>query len=137
MMTIPYGGKVMVIQPEGEWTQVIYDDAVGYVMSAYLVDEEPPAKPTTTPRPTQEPSQEKEPVYDPTLQDLQYSIPAQVLSSGGLNLRRYCSKEAEVLTVIPDQAYLRVLKEGKDWCQVIYEEETGYCMTQYLKLILW
>jgi len=148
LMTIPYGDRVMVIEQEGEWTKILYEDAVGYVMSKYLTDGEVAKKPQSTPKPTPKPTQKPTPkptqapskpqiVLDPTLEELEYSIPAQVTAQDGLNLRDYCSKDAKVLLEIPADAYVRVIQEGEEWCQVIYEEETGYCMTKYLKLILW
>lgn len=148
IMTLPVATKVTVIAQQGEWSQIIYEDSVGYVMSKYLsskllqkpensVTQKPADEPTATPKPTQKPTQKPQASLDPTLEKLENSIPAQVIAHDGLNLREYCSKDAKILLEIPGDAFVRVIQEGQEWCQVVYEEETGYCMTRYLKLILW
>ena len=40
-----------------------------------------------------------------------------------------------MLSEIPNGTCLLVTEENEDWCQVLYQEQSGYCKTEFLTLL--
>ena len=59
---------------------------------------------------------------------------AYVTASNGdsVNMRAAASKNAIILTKVPIGAMVDVITENDDWCQIIYNGNTGYMMTEFL-----
>ncbi len=145
LCTIPQYAQIEVYQKGGTWSKVGYMGETGYVMSSFLSFSNSISSPTAAPAQTQQPNQSSnqaplptstpEPAYtmDPTLQKLNTVALGKVKSGGSyLNLRAYCSENAQVLKEIPQDAYVVITKTGEEWCEVIYEDKIGYCLTKYL-----
>ena len=121
---IPYGTWVTVSARGQEWSAVSYGGQNGYVMSKFLsFGTVPPAvsQPTAIPAPTQAPvAYQGETAYVNT-------------TGGTLNLREGADGSARVLTVIPNGTQLPILSRGSVWCMTIYQGQTGYVMTSFLR----
>ncbi|MBQ4640137.1 MAG: SH3 domain-containing protein [Clostridia bacterium] len=147
LCTIPQYEQIAVLQKGAAWSKVTYNGETGYVMSRFLSfsnqvvpTQSPvqPSVPTQTPAATNAPVQTPAPqpsyTMDPTLQKLDMVLLAQVNSDGSyLNLRAYCSQDAQVLKQIQQSTYVVITKVGDEWCEVIHEDKLGYCLTKYLK----
>ncbi len=117
---IPNRTTVAVMERGAIWTTIVYNGAIGYVMTSFLTfvtaaTATPTAAVTPTP-PTIAPA--------PTIRRAQ-------VTGGKLNLRAQPSKSSAGITVIPDGAYISVLSEGATWSAVTYESYSGYVMTRY------
>ena len=55
------------------------------------------------------------------------------VTGGGLKIRQEASKEAAVLTLIPNNSRIAITEKGDVWSKAIYNQYTGYVMTKYLK----
>ena len=85
------------------------------------------AKATATPKPA---------AVTPTVPVSGASKYAQVTTAkGGLNLRKGAGTGYARTYIIPQNAYVTVLENGKTWCKVNYNGHVGYVMTTYLKMI--
>ncbi len=136
LVTIPFGSQIPVYQKGTVWSKVAYNGETGYVQSKYLVfgEQQPVATPTPKPEATQ--PEQNATYIDPTLKQLDEVILAKSNPDGNyLNLREYCSMESRVLCEIPKDTYMLITKIGDDWCQVIHEDKTGYCLEKYLEYI--
>ena len=54
---------------------------------------------------------------------------------GPLKLRTAAGGKGRVLSEIPNGTCLLVTEENEDWCQVLYQEQSGYCKTEFLTLL--
>ncbi len=122
LATIPYGDMAVVISRGSKWCAVIYNGTAGYVMTKYLTfgTAQSQPVPTASPQPTQVPM---------------YSTNTQAMvttPSSSLNLREAPDSQARVILEIPYGTWITVTARGTVWCQVRYNNVTGYVMTQYL-----
>lgn len=62
-------------------------------------------------------------------------IVAKVITEnkGPLKFRASAGKDSRVLDEIPNGMCLLVVQQEDDWCLVVYEEQEGYCKTEFLK----
>ena len=88
------------------WCKVTYGQATGYVRTQYLTFDEP----------VQQES------------DLRYVV----TPSGGLNLRETPSADARVMGIIPRGAQVTLKQQQDGWCQVAYDELSGWVREKYL-----
>lgn len=126
LMVLPAGTEVTVLMQGESWSVVRYGETTGYVMSRYLTD--------TAPTDNDEVSQQ--PVYDETMYQLSGWEATVVPTEGNVNLRAWCATDAPVRIAMPKGSVVRVVAFGNTWCQVVYGEVEGYCMTKYLSLRL-
>ena len=54
---------------------------------------------------------------------------------GPLKMRVSASEKGRVADEIPNGTCILVLQENTDWCQVSYQEKTGYCKTEFLIIL--
>ena len=106
LCTIPRDGQVTVLIRASAWCKVTYGQATGYVRTQYLTFDEP----------VQQES------------DLRYVV----TPSGGLNLRETPSADARVMGIIPRGAQVTLKQQQDGWCQVAYDELSGWVMEKYL-----
>ena len=52
-----------------------------------------------------------------------------------LKMRETANEKGRVLTEIPNGTCILVLQEDKIWCQVSYQDQPGYCRTEFLTLL--
>ncbi len=72
----------------------------------------------------------------PGLSEEQTGIVAKVTTEkGSLKLRAKADDKGRVLDDIPNGACVLVTEEGDIWCQVVYEDQIGYCKTAFLILL--
>lgn len=133
--TIPQNAQVSVYQKGTVWSKIDYQGSVGYVMSSFLSYTES-NNPSNSSKPVQSPNTSDN-YMDPTMVEMETVILGRVMSGGTfLNLRAYCSLDARVIDEMPQYMYVVITKAGDDWCEVIYEDKTGYCLTKYLEFDL-
>ena len=114
---IPQHEVVEVLERQGAWTRVRYQDQTGYVMTVFLSFVEVPY--SATPRPTENASG--------------LVMTAQVTTKkGSLNLRERAASGTKVLATIPQNAWVTVLSRGDKWSQVSYGKHTGYVKSEFL-----
>ena len=53
---------------------------------------------------------------------------------GGLRMRQEPVKTAPVLTLIPNGSRIAITENGKTWAKAVYNQYTGYVMTEFLKI---
>lgn len=132
--TIPQDEKVAVYQKGTVWSRIGYQDSIGYVMSSFLSFTDNSTNNNS--QPIQQPGTSGG-YMDPTLKEMDEVLLGRVMSGGTfLNLRAYCSLDAKVLAEMPQYMYVVITKAGNEWCEVIYEDKTGYCLTKYLEFDL-
>lgn len=127
---VPNGAALTVVARGSTWSQVVYQGALGFVMSQYLVFGSAAAAPVSTPTPTPTPK----PVSVPSGAALTGYV--NTSNGGSLNLRKTASDRAGVLGTIPNGAALTVTGKGDAWCAVIYNGMSGYVMTKFLYIPL-
>lgn len=54
---------------------------------------------------------------------------------GPLKMRESADTKGRVLTEIPNGTCILVLQEDEIWCQVSYQDQPGYCRTEFLTLL--
>lgn len=110
--TIPNYGIVQVLKKYGDWIHVNYEGTTGYVEGKYL----------------------KSGIVTP---DGTTIIKAKVTlsSSSSLNMRAKASTSANVVTAIPNGAFVNVVERGTTWYKIQYSGATGYCMGKYLTIV--
>lgn len=110
--TIPNYGIVQVLKKYGDWIHVNYEGTTGYVEGKYL----------------------KSGIVTP---DGTTTIKAKVTlsSSSSLNMRAKASTSANVVTAIPNGAFVNVVERGTTWYKIQYSGATGYCMGKYLTIV--
>ena len=66
----------------------------------------------------------------------QPGIVAKVTTKKGpLKMRESADTKGRVLTEIPNGTCILVLQEDEIWCQVSYQDQPGYCRTEFLTLL--
>lgn len=62
-----------------------------------------------------------------------------VLPSGAtgstVNMRRTPSRSSDIITKVPVGANVQVLGDSGQWCQITYNDKTGYMMSNYLEYV--
>lgn len=58
-----------------------------------------------------------------------------VTQKGSLNLRAKLGEKSKVVTTIPNGTCVLVTEEGAEWCEVAWNNRTGYCKTAFLVLL--
>ena len=128
-------GAIIDILTYGKtWCYARYQGSTGYVMTSYLYLGSGVNTTSTviaaTPTPTGSTA------ATPTVPVSGASKYAQVTTAkGGLNLRKGAGTGYARIYIIPQNAYVTVLENGKTWCKVNYNGHVGYVMTTYLKMI--
>jgi len=56
-------------------------------------------------------------------------------NKGPLKLRTEASQRSRVLTEIPNGTCILVAEEGGTWCRLVYQDQEGYCMTEFLTFL--
>ena len=122
-LTVIPNKTVLTIYDQGDtWCCTTYNGQVGWVLTSYLVFDEPTesgASTSTTSTTTA------------TVTGTTYA--ATVKTTGGtLTLRETESTSAKALAYIPNKTSLIVLEKGSKWCKTTYNNKTGYVLTSYL-----
>lgn len=127
-------GSIIDILTYGKtWCYARYQGSTGYVMTDYLYLGSGVNKSSTVTSATATP---KAAAATPTVPVSGASKYAQVTTAkGGLNLRKGAGTGYARIYIIPQNAYVTVLENGKTWCKVNYNGHVGYVMTNYLKMI--
>lgn len=138
LRTIPQNEPVEVLKKGAKWCAVRYLGATGYAMTRFL-SFTPPTPPPPSSAPVEKNSAEKEDLPAGAWKELKTAVLAQVISANvdKLNLRAENRKNARILFRVPGGEYLVVTAVGGDWCRVIYQEQTAYCMKKYLEYTLY
>lgn len=134
---IPNGTQVEVIESDGSWASVIYNDLSGYCSMEYLTpasqitgkqttaasvtSTEETTTTTTTTATTSPLSEENAGIY--------------VVSAGGsyLNMRSGAGMNFSIVSQIPDETKVTVTASNNEWAAVTWNGNTGYCAAAYLK----
>ena len=130
LLTIPQGETVPVLEKGTVWCTVTYGNKTGHVMTQFLAFAQPsstpkPAKAAATSAPA--PSASPAPAKADGKQYAQVKTP-----HGSLNLRKYANDRCKVLTTIPPEETVQIVKKNANWTKVSYRGKTGYVMTKFL-----
>ena len=112
---IPRGTQLTVIQHGIQWSEVVWQQKKGYVMSAYLQ-----IHPNT-----------------PDVPDRDESIPSGANAwvqtpGGGLNVREEPSASARVLGIAAQHSSVTILGLEEEWCRIRFQGSIGYVMKKFL-----
>ena len=113
---VPAGAVVRVIYDDGAWSQVEYQNVIGYLLSAQLRANGMVMQAGT----------------DAPQSGEQYALVS--LTASTLNMREAASMESPVMLEIPRGETVIVTEAGDEWCRVRYHGVTGFCVTHYLSL---
>ena len=114
--SIPVDSMVVVGKQEGDFSQIFFDERIGYVENIYLVSQTPEEKPAQNTNNTQNNTQNDKPTG-------KY---VKITSSTGLNLREQATTSSKVLSVIPSGTYVDLLEDSGGWLKVKYNGKSGY-----------
>ena len=115
---IPHGTQLTVTSSENGWYAVQYGSLSGYVASQYLRLDTQTSAPDTA----------------PGVDSVGTAV--VTLNSGTLNLRAEGHATARVIGSLPNGATVAVLDASGTWTRVMYNNQTGYVMSSYLKITL-
>ena len=142
--TIPRLAQVTVFTWGDTWSYTQYGASVGYAMTAYLVKTQPAelgaGSATTTDNATASPATTATATEDPTLQAPSQTLYATITPKNGaitLPMWSLCAQQqsAWLLDMLRD-CQVEVLRKGDTWCEVLYFEQKGYCLTEGLTMIV-
>ena len=109
MMTIPQYSVVGLVEKGTTWCRVTYAGKTGYVLSGYLAFTGNPPTAGADPQ------------------------TAWVMTAtGSLYIRSKPQSTAVKVATVPRLAQLMVYSKGATWSQVVWNDISGYAMTQYL-----
>lgn len=114
--SIPTGSTVVIGKQEGSFSQIFFDERIGYIENIYLVSS----------------NLEEKPVENNTQnEDKPTGKYVKITSSSGLNLRQDASTSSQVLAVIPTGTYVDLLQDSGSWLKIKYNGKTGYISSQF------
>lgn len=109
---IPVGSIVVVGEQKDNFSQIFFEEKIGYIENIYLADEnlkeETPTQPTN-----------------------KY---VKITSSTGLNLRQAPSSTSAILTTIPNGAYADYIQTEGDWLKIKYNDQVGYISKEFAQI---
>ncbi len=153
LLQIPQYTEVEVTTDITEtWCQIIYNDIAGYVISAYLTTTNPNTVSSTAESTAdtggastgdtgdsddsdtedaaiaeEEPSLPMDStLHEPDILILVFIRPPA--GYAGLGLYTACSESSERLDIMPEGAEVEIVQVGTTWCEVLFEEQQGYCL---------
>lgn len=106
---LSHGETVTIIADAGTWYQVRYGALTGFVAKEFLVTQQ---------------------VVNPGDTTSAYVT----LQSGSLNMRQEPRATSNIVGRIPNGGVVTVLQKDATWSQIKYNSQTGYVMTQYLRM---
>lgn len=109
------GTKVQVHEALPDWYKVTYGVYTGYVHADYL---EYAAKAVASAEEVEQETKPEEKVA--------------VITGDDVNFRSGPSTDDEVLAVLEKDAEVKLIRVENDWCQVVWEEKTGYVSAEYV-----
>lgn len=141
--TLPFGSQVGVVKNLGNgWSEIVWGSGYAYVMSRFLVNDNPGSSPRridpapVTPSGDTVANLNKEFKTARTVQTPYTVISRPVRASGWVNLRWAPSTEAELIATCPQGKELTVLTEMQNWYQV--EDPAtgmiGFIMRKYVQV---
>ena len=107
---------VVIGKQAGEFSQIFFDERIGYVENIYLVSSNPEEKSIQTNN-TQNNNSENDKLTGKYV---------KIASSSGLNLREQATTSSKVLSVIPSGTYVDLLEDSGSWLKVKYNGKSGY-----------
>lgn len=147
LAAMPRLAQVTLLTRGDTWSAVQYQSLTGYAMTAYLTTVQPSelsatATPTAalasaTPTPTPSPAAGAG-TEDATLQAPSAALYAVVAPPRGGDtypLWAECTQERGRLLDMIAGAQVQVVRKGDTWCEVLYFELTGYCLTEGLTIL--
>lgn len=115
--SISVGSTVVIGKQEGNFSQIFFNEEIGYIENTYLVNSKP---------------QEIPPKQD-NIQENNNSTGkyVKITSESGLNLRKDMATSSEVLAVIPAGTYVNLLEDNGGWLKVSYSGKSGYISSKF------
>ena len=137
---VPNGTDLRVLSNDGEWTQVGYEEYIGYLMNQYLTFWEGSAEDVEA-----DEDESAVSLNDLAVYEMDVEIPATVISAkvDGKTVKPYlyeeASKKADKLSVLEEGAQVTIVKFIDDansdynWVEINYLGMTGYMLDVCLK----
>ena len=131
------GTSLVITGKSGDWTACEINGISGYVFSAYVTQSvQAGVKPAETPAPTEEPAETAAPTPSPTptappVVELEQT-PGYV-SGNNVRMREGPSMSSGIICELNFGNKLSITGVSGDWTAVIYEGESGYIYSQYVK----
>lgn len=158
LTAIPRLAQVTVFAQGSTWCGVRYGAYTGYAMTAYLTTTRPAelagattqatqtatatdstaTAQTATPMPSPTPTASAAADEDPTLRAPDAPLYATITpkdSAATLPLWVACRQDQGRLLDMLAGAQLQVLRRGDTWCEVLYFEQKGFCLTEGLTML--
>ncbi len=138
VLQIPQYAQVTVLTDIQEtWCRVQYGTVSGYALSAYLTTTKPSAAgdaDTAGDAAAEEDDNSEsadQPPMDSTLHSPSHQIIVYIRPPGGaaaLGLFDACSEDAELLQNMTENTEVEIIRVGDTWCEIIYQDQSGYCL---------
>jgi len=135
LTTIPQYAQVSVLSSlQDTWCKTQYNNITGYAVSKYLST----TKPSQTTAPSTNPSDSalnEEKTLDATLRDVNKTIVVYVRPPAGasaLKLYDECAESGTALKSMPEGSEVKIIMAGDTWCEVEFDNQTGYCIREGL-----
>ena len=132
---IPQNAEVEVLSDiTAAWCKTSYGDEIGYVMSEYLTTTQPSAD--TVSADSEDTGEDgtsisDETDLDPTLHEPNHEIFVYVRPSAGattLPLYELCAEDSDLIAHMQENSQVEIIRVGDTWCEVLYNEQQGYCL---------
>ena len=147
--TIPQYEVVPVITKGSIWCQVSYNGQSGYVKTEFLAFQSTPegsgvptggnSAPNGTSGNHSSSNGVTQAQYDAmkdyTLKALQTPALGQVKPGNDVSVKLYkgCSVLSTVVDIMKENEFVVIKAVGDEWCAILYESETGYCLKEKLE----
>lgn len=109
---IPVGSIVVVGEEKDNFSQIFFEEKIGYIQNIYLTDEKPKEEAPTQPT----------------------NKYVKITSSTGLNFRQAPSSTSTILTTIPSGAYADYIQTEGDWLKIKYNNQVGYISKEFAQI---
>lgn len=123
--SIPTGSMVVVGKQEGNFSQIFFNEKIGYIENIYLVSS----------KPEEQLPENNNQNNNQNNSDNKNNVPtgkyAKITSESGLNLRESPATSSQVLGVIPSGSYTDLLEDSGSWLKVKYNGKIGYISSQF------
>lgn len=119
--SIPVDSLVVIGKEETEFSQIFFDERIGYVENIYLVNSTPEESTV----------QIEDTEYDEPQSNESTGKYVKITAETGLNFRQDATTTSSVISVIPYNTYVDLLSDNGSWLKVQHNGQVGYISSQF------